>query len=276
MFYITSKRVFQLNNFIENINNEQVLAERAIAVLRSFINFHLTTGCILVEFFFEFFKTSNTFFNYFLLYIDNLPKALLINNPINFFSSVKFMMELGTDLFLSHDWGKDESGRDNHYRVSLINTALKELGYQTWFDEERMEGNIEEKMSQGIEQTKVVFTFITRRYHDKVNSTNFNDNCKLEFNYASIKKTSSKMIAVVMEKGMLDAKRWTGTVGMRLGGNIYVDMSGDLDDKTYLSQQLKLLQKHLCAKGIQPLSGTHWFYFTFHYHFNKSSEIKIV
>ena len=30
-----------------------------------------------------------------------------------------------TDVFLTHDWGKDELGRDNHARVSKINTALQ-------------------------------------------------------------------------------------------------------------------------------------------------------
>ena len=38
-------------------------------------------------------------------------------------------MAAGTDVFLSHNWGKDGSGRDNHYRLSLINKGLKELDY---------------------------------------------------------------------------------------------------------------------------------------------------
>ena len=58
-------------------------------------------------------------------------------------------MAVETDIFLFHNWGKDESGRDNHYGVSLINKELKDLGYQTWFDEERMAGGIAHKMSQG-------------------------------------------------------------------------------------------------------------------------------
>ena len=49
--------------------------------------------------------------------------------------SYRFEMALDTDVFLSHNWGKDESGRDNHQRVSLINKELKECGYETWFDE---------------------------------------------------------------------------------------------------------------------------------------------
>ena len=48
-------------------------------------------------------------------------------------------MEPGTDVFLSHNCRKDESGRDNHERVSLINKWLKKLGYETWFDKEKLE-----------------------------------------------------------------------------------------------------------------------------------------
>ena len=39
-----------------------------------------------------------------------------------------------TDLFLSHNWSPDEKGRNNHDRVSVINEALKKLGYKCWFD----------------------------------------------------------------------------------------------------------------------------------------------
>ena len=178
--------------------------------------------------------------------------------------SYRFEMALDTDVFLSHNWGKDESGRDNHQRVSLINKELKECGYETWFDEEKMVGNIVKQMCRGIDKTKGIIVFITQRYLEKVNSEDASDNCKLEFNYASRRKTSSKMVAVVMEKSMHDTKKWTGSVGMHLGGEMYVDMSGDLENKTYLKQQLKLVQKQLQSKGIQPSSGILYSHFIFH------------
>ena len=168
-----------------------------------------------------------------------------------------------TDLFLSHNWGKDESGRDNHQRVSLINKELKERGYLTWFDEEKMTGGIVDKMSKGIEETKVVIVFITKRYLKKVNGEHAGDNCKLEFNYASRQKTSSKMVAVVMEESMRNSNTWTGSVGMHLGGELYVDMSGNLENRNYLSKQMEVLQKELQSKGIQSLPGIFCFCFTF-------------
>ena len=128
-----------------------------------------------------------------------------------------------------------------------------------------MVGDIVKQMCQGIDQTKGIIVFITRRYLKKVNGEDASDNCKLEFNYASRRKISSKMVAVVMDKSMHDTKTWTRSVGMHLGGEMYVDMSGNLENKTYLKQQLKLLQKQLQSKGIQPFSGVLYSDFIFQY-----------
>ena len=40
-----------------------------------------------------------------------------------------------TDCFMTHDWGLDELGRNNHERVLKVYTALKAKGITTWFDE---------------------------------------------------------------------------------------------------------------------------------------------
>ena len=55
----------------------------------------------------------------------------------------------GTDMFLTHTWKKDKHGRDNHARVNVINEQLNRRGFTTWFDSQRMEGNIREKMAEG-------------------------------------------------------------------------------------------------------------------------------
>ena len=165
------------------------------------------------------------------------------------------------DIFFSYNWGIDESGRDNISRVSIINKGLKELGYKTYFDLEEIGGNIAEKLSIGIMQAKVILVFITQRYAGKMSSAYSNDNCKLEFLYASKMKTL-KMVPVVMETGMRDAERWTGLIYSHLSHVLYVDMSGDLDDKLYLSERMKCLQKELQCRGIQPPQGIS-FCFTF-------------
>ena len=51
---------------------------------------------------------------------------------------------------------------------------------------------------------------------EKVNGTGPNgsdDNCKLEFDYACLRKGTANMIAVVMEPSMRSTKGWVGVVG---------------------------------------------------------------
>ena len=176
-----------------------------------------------------------------------------------------------TDVFLSHNWGNDEYGRNNHQRVSFINEELKARGYKTWFDVEKLTGNIDEKMARGIEQTEGVIVFITKRYYEKVNGTNARDNCQKEFQHASNIKTRAKMVPVVMEKLMCDSTPWVGLVGINLGSEMYVDMSGDIENETYLSQKMELLSKELQLKEIHPTQGKLSFNFQCYGGENRSS-----
>ena len=111
-------------------------------------------------------------------------------------------------------------------------------------------------MAEGIEQIKCVAVFITQKYHNKVNGKVGNDNCKLEFGYATITKTNNKIIAIVMEPCMTNIKKWKGQVGLHLGGKKYVNMSEDVENETYLRKQVKDLQKEFRSMGIQPMNIT--------------------
>ena len=130
------------------------------------------------------------------------------------------------DIFLSHDWGTDEKMRDNHARVSELNTKLKERGLRTWFDNERMTGDIVAMMCDGVEKSAVFLSCITHRYVSKVASPN-DDNCKAEFSHAVRRRTTRNMIPVVMEQRMRSTASWFGPVGMRLGDVLYVAMWDD-------------------------------------------------
>jgi hypothetical protein len=99
--------------------------------------------------------------------------------------------EQQTDAFLTHDWGVDECGRDNHARVALVSAALQSAGVKTWFDTDRMCGDVKQTMSSGVENTRVVVAFITERYVVKASGTGTNganDNCKYEFDSALLAK----------------------------------------------------------------------------------------
>jgi hypothetical protein len=86
------------------------------------------------------------------------------------------------DVFLSHDWGTDVQGRNNHERVSKVNAALSAAGLVTWFDEERMRGDVVQQMTDGIDRSSVVLVFVTSNYIRKVageGPQGANDNCKV-------------------------------------------------------------------------------------------------
>jgi hypothetical protein len=131
--------------------------------------------------------------------------------------------------FLTHDWGNDELGRNNHRRVVQVAKALKSRGLPVWIDEDEMTGDIVEQMCNGIENSNAIVVFVTERYIGKVGGSNDKDNCKLEFKYAARMAGPSTMIPVVMEERMSDSHRWSGPVGFTLGGTLFVKMWDDDD-----------------------------------------------
>ena len=134
----------------------------------------------------------------------------------------------GFSCFLSHDWGIDEEGRDNHARVAAVHAQLTAAGLRCWFDEEQMQGDINSKMTSGIDDSAVVVCFVTSRYVTKVSGEGPNgddDNCKLEFDYTVLRKGAGRMVAVVMEPSMKNPSNWVGVVGAKLGTKLYVDLA---------------------------------------------------
>ena len=139
------------------------------------------------------------------------------------------------DCFLTHDWGTDDLQRDNHQRVLRVNKALQQAGFSTWFDEDRLEGDIVQQMCDGIDQSMCVLVFITQNYITKVSGTGpkgATDNCKREFGYSWRRKGVEFMHACVMEKRCSDPSTWRGGVGMNLGGKLYTTLWDD-DDRAF-------------------------------------------
>ena len=93
------------------------------------------------------------------------------------------VLQSGFDCFLTHDWGDDEEGRSNHARVCSVGSALKAAGLKPWLDEERMRGDINQQMVDGIEKSRCILVFVTSRYLQKAwgkGPAGDNDNCKFE------------------------------------------------------------------------------------------------
>lgn len=146
------------------------------------------------------------------------------------------------DVFLSHNWGEDDQGRDNHARVAFVNQELKAQGLSTWFDDERMQGNLLAKMCDGIDSARLVLCFVTQRYLEKVSSDDSRDSCWAEFHYAQLRKGRSQMLACVMERGLRRTNDWSGPCGMVLGGDLYVDFT---ENDASIEQLIEAVRRRL-------------------------------
>ena len=72
-----------------------------------------------------------------------------------------------------------------------------------------MQGNVIEKMCEGIDDSYVIVVFVTQRYIDKVGGKyGSQDNCKKEFEYAERTKGADKFIPVIMEPSVRDSRNW--------------------------------------------------------------------
>ncbi|ETW01595.1 hypothetical protein H310_06235 [Aphanomyces invadans] len=158
-----------------------------------------------------------------------------------------------TDVFLTHDWGMDGT---THKNVSAVNTLLKARGITTWFDEEKMEGNVKKQMIHGIDHARAIVVFVTQRYIDKVGGNNAEDNCQLEFNYAARRKTASKMIPVLIDPSpaLKNTGNWTGEVGFVLGGHLYLDLSSAFGNDQLLASKVDELVAKIVSVAGAPLA----------------------
>lgn len=128
-------------------------------------------------------------------------------------------------------------------RTSRLNDELQTLGAKTWFDQDRLSGDIVDEMCLGIEHSRIIIVCITELYIEKVRQVDRkNDNCKLEFKYASQNK-SGFIIPVVMEASCLNAESWKGPVGMVLSNVLYENFSNDSNVANVAKNLISRLEK---------------------------------
>eukprot|EP00296_Roombia_truncata_P007815 JP446268.1.p1 GENE.JP446268.1~~JP446268.1.p1 ORF type:complete len:426 (+),score=101.51 JP446268.1:74-1279(+) len=167
--------------------------------------------------------------------------------------------EDGIDAFLTHDWGKgdENNGRDNHAEVAAVNTALKQRGIRTWFDQDRMEGVVAKQMQRGIDRAATVVTFITKRYMSKVDGDNEKDNCQREFLYAQLTKPEA-MIAVPMHRDCSHPGLWKGPVLFTLGSKLAAANVVDGVDSANFKAQMDALASEIrrVMKKVAPQRST--------------------
>ena len=68
------------------------------------------------------------------------------------------------DIFITHNWGTDNSYRDNHARCKELANILVNRGYSVWFDNFDIIDNIDKNIIEGINNSKVVLICLTENY----------------------------------------------------------------------------------------------------------------
>lgn len=153
------------------------------------------------------------------------------------------------DIFISHTWQKDKKGRNNHTRCMVLCNILKEQGYSVWFDHYDMGRDVDNSITQAIDNCKVFIVCLTTAYCLKINnavkSNKINDNCFKEWNYAVYR--NKIIIPVIMEEDMVnDYTQNDGIINMYLNSLIYFDITTD----NYEINDFKLLCKNLRKQGV--------------------------
>ena len=153
------------------------------------------------------------------------------------------------DIFISHTWRKDNSGRDNHDRCMLLCNMLRSYGYSIWFDHYDMGRDVDNSITTAIENCIVFVVCLTRAYCNKINTAvrthKINDNCFKEWNYAIYRNKT--IIPVIMEKDIINTYTTEeGIINMYLNSLIYFDISTD----DYETNDFKLLCKNLRKQGV--------------------------
>ena len=87
------------------------------------------------------------------------------------------------DVMLSYQWGSQAF-------VKEIKSFLETNGLRVWMDVKEMYGNMNIRMKQAINHSKIMLLFITKKYEDS-------HNCQKEFNYAD--QLKKKIIPVKLE-----------------------------------------------------------------------------
>ena len=154
-------------------------------------------------------------------------------------------------IFISHAWGMDAIGRDNHERCRQLAKRLKEeYRYHIWIDHAEMYGNIDSAITKGINNSTVVLICLTEKYNSKINDAanncRPNDNCYKEWNYSLFKQ--KLIIPVIMEESMKEIYlQREGIIPMYFHSTLFIDASSDIENAT--REIHETLEKHRARKS---------------------------
>jgi len=158
----------------------------------------------------------------------------------------------GYHVFISHNWGEDSSGRDNHQRVLKIAQFLQYHGLKVFLDdwEAHRYSSKDEAMIDGMRRSGVVLMFLTQKYIERIEDGKLDDDCVAEFNLA---KRAPTIIPVILEKELLTTTKWGwNRVFAHLSGKNVVDLAdGDVTPPPALLWTAEAQKLHAALDNLQ-------------------------
>jgi hypothetical protein len=148
------------------------------------------------------------------------------------------------DVFLSHNWGANGV---NHARVSRVNEALKLRGLKTWFDVDRLFGNMRHKIVGAISRSAIFLVFVTEEYSQKIETGDSRDYCVYEFDYVTNFKTRDTIEVVLTEARMRNKDHWGNRLKAEIGALLFTDLVED-NDPVIFERQCDRLARLLYQK----------------------------
>ena len=144
-------------------------------------------------------------------------------------SSIEVPLPNGKEfhVFVGHAWGKEDA---NHKRALKLATELENVGLKVWIDAEKLEGDVEKQIGDGLRKSMFYLACIQEDYIQKVEVDKEGvDWCQHEWRTAFQSHGVKRTIPVVMSPTCLDPKQWTeGLVKDHLGLVLYVDASEEI------------------------------------------------
>jgi len=115
-------------------------------------------------------------------------------------------IRLPYDVFLSHTWGKDAVGRNNHKRVGIIARELQRRGVNCFYD--NLDSSLGDtgrtglNLSKGIPQSEVALVCLTDEFISKIESSKGYNNAQREFQFIKHMRPGADTLLVAMEPNL--------------------------------------------------------------------------
>ena len=133
-------------------------------------------------------------------------------------------------IMISYQW-------DSKTEVLKLYEALIGDGYKVWIDKEKVHGNINDRMAEGVKDSSIILLCMTKEYEES-------PNCKKEYNYAD--ECKKRIIPIYFEE---DYKKAGGGLAIIIAGKLYFDFRGKYNFDSEICKLKGEIDMHLDEIG---------------------------